>query len=636
MPSIILTAPASNFDVAGNNDLMLYKGNLRGRPRDKATDTEMLAMMTIPSAQASAILLAGNKSVFRSREQCYGGWWDCEWMWYDNTIAGKHSDVAVKFRNYLRAGMWLLPNAAQLNPNEFTIRVRMQMASLASNGYLFNDLLALAGIERWGIYWDATGDRLVLRTYDVAGSQRQSFIDDLSNFSVDTWYQWQITYSAANTRMRVHVKNDVGVRIISGEQTGAKVLPTPEIYSGSTLYISANRVDSATTGSTFSGGHPQTKYIDWITYIDNELAYDFVVASAVPTIYATGSAGDLCEGATVTLDSELDGTTWDASSTLVDDLTQWAASVGGNGWTLRYEATDNASPGTYSAWMTLATFLTETNLVGRYIHYDIRCHDATGLTFYLFSWLSIEISLPAVIVNQPTFTNLTNDGDGDAITVTLTPPATGEYDDTVVYYRQAGTSAWSSVTYVGAQGVQGTKQITGLTDHTYYEVYLAARKDGTYSQPTGIKSIFCTSGPSAVSHKLGDITGMIVKALQDDAGVKAKVGSRVYPDESNVNPDADYPLIAVIVRQDDKIRAANALEISVTIVVYDADRFEAEIINDLVEAALDNQRISATINADRYAGVLQNLSRIEVTHEGRLVKWYVESDYEGRFIKRSS
>jgi hypothetical protein len=52
---------------------------------------------------------------------------------------------------------------------------------------------------------------------------------------------------------------------------------------------------------------------------------------------------------------------------------------------------------------------------------------------------------------------------------------------------------------------------------------------------------------------------MVISALQDNASVKAKVGDRVYPDESNVNPDATYPLIAVMISQDEKVRAANAV-----------------------------------------------------------------------------
>jgi hypothetical protein len=78
------------------------------------------------------------------------------------------------------------------------------------------------------------------------------------------------------------------------------------------------------------------------------------------------------------------------------------------------------------------------------------------------------------------------------------------------------------------------------------------------------------------------------------------------------------------------------LVITATIIVYDNSRDEAEAIMELAEDALDNQRLSMTVNDDKYAGVLQVLSRIDATHEDGLEKWYGEATYEGRFLKRSS
>jgi hypothetical protein len=118
----------------------------------------------------------------------------------------------------------------------------------------------------------------------------------------------------------------------------------------------------------------------------------------------------------------------------------------------------------------------------------------------------------------PTFDGLENDGDGDAVTLTITPPATGSYTKTQIYYRILGSgSAWvESSTYVGIQGVQGTKQITGLDNGTYYEFILAANYENVYSSPTRTRSIYCTDNTDNGDYI--NVETQAVATLQADTG----------------------------------------------------------------------------------------------------------------------
>jgi hypothetical protein len=118
----------------------------------------------------------------------------------------------------------------------------------------------------------------------------------------------------------------------------------------------------------------------------------------------------------------------------------------------------------------------------------------------------------------PTFDGLENDGDGDAVTLTITPPATGSYTKTQIYYRILGSgSAWiESSTYVGTQGVQGTKQIMGLDNGTYYEFILAANYENVYSSPTRTRSIYCTDNTDNGDYI--NVEARAVATLQADTG----------------------------------------------------------------------------------------------------------------------
>lgn len=74
-------------------------------------------------------------------------------------------------------------------------------------------------------------------------------------------------------------------------------------------------------------------------------------------------------------------------------------------------------------------------------------------------------------VNAPTLTSVADLATGGALRLSLTPPAAGDYDHCQILHRPRDASAWTTgPTYVGAQGVAGTVDVTGLTNGAIYEV----------------------------------------------------------------------------------------------------------------------------------------------------------------------
>ena len=92
-----------------------------------------------------------------------------------------------------------------------------------------------------------------------------------------------------------------------------------------------------------------------------------------------------------------------------------------------------------------------------------------------------------VLPNAPTIT-AADDGDGDAITVTIAGDA-GVTNQ--VYYKLASATAWSDG---GSRSGDGTVQITGLTDQAVYDVIVQAA-DGDYlSIPSAVATVRVTGG----------------------------------------------------------------------------------------------------------------------------------------------
>ena len=99
-------------------------------------------------------------------------------------------------------------------------------------------------------------------------------------------------------------------------------------------------------------------------------------------------------------------------------------------------------------------------------------------------------------IDPPIVNTITNDGDGDAVTLNVTPPLNVTYDHCQVFYKKRGEEDWvAGVTFVGTQGSPGDVQQTGLDDKTYYDFSVVALdQHDTYSPPSDEFWIFVSSG----------------------------------------------------------------------------------------------------------------------------------------------
>jgi len=91
----------------------------------------------------------------------------------------------------------------------------------------------------------------------------------------------------------------------------------------------------------------------------------------------------------------------------------------------------------------------------------------------------------------PSFDNLVNDLTGNSATLTITPPNDVGYVQTNIFYRRITgpngipESTWSSGgIYIGAAGVQGLHQVSGLQVDQLYEFILTAESAADYSPPS--------------------------------------------------------------------------------------------------------------------------------------------------------
>jgi hypothetical protein len=125
----------------------------------------------------------------------------------------------------------------------------------------------------------------------------------------------------------------------------------------------------------------------------------------------------------------------------------------------------------------------------------------------------------------PSFDELTNDGTGDSITVTLTPPA--QTGVVVIYYRETSSTAWSSVSYTGSPLVQDEHQLTGLISGKIYEVFLQAVSGDALSAPSIPKRCICSSRASA----LADLLALIKAELTSNIAYAGIVDIRAWDPE---------------------------------------------------------------------------------------------------------
>ena len=80
------------------------------------------------------------------------------------------------------------------------------------------------------------------------------------------------------------------------------------------------------------------------------------------------------------------------------------------------------------------------------------------------------------------------------VTLTLTPPASGPYEQTYIYRRIKGSaSAWTYAdNHVGAQGVAAAKTISVTQTNRLWEFIAVTVADGEYSLPSAVRTAFVT------------------------------------------------------------------------------------------------------------------------------------------------
>jgi hypothetical protein len=116
-------------------------------------------------------------------------------------------------------------------------------------------------------------------------------------------------------------------------------------------------------------------------------------------------------------------------------------------------------------------------------------------------------------VLAPTLTSIADDLAGTTVTLTVTPPATGDYDHCQILYRERGSAVWSvGATYVGAPGVGGTVQQTGLTPGVVHDFIVYAQDSaGAAGPPSVQRSKAPTAGTGTIQER---IVADLVAALE--------------------------------------------------------------------------------------------------------------------------
>lgn len=523
MGNVNLRVVADDFDISGNNDLMVHDEALRLRARSWVDNSvACIAGMFTDTSQLNSVLDdLGADNMMIARELVYGGNWICDRTIFDKTNK-KFADAALTTKSST-AFFTVSPLSSQVSQNEFSIRFAIRFANVTQNGTIMSEYVGINGLKRWRLHWNGS---LLFLTYASNGTNVEATTGALS-LSNDTWYEIQLTYSASNTRARVQIKRmSDNAEIGQNEITNAKVMPTSDIYGGNQLNVGGYVLASSSGGYRSQNINADVLF-DYIFMFNSELAADFTVQSSAPSIYASQSAS-----ATVTLDGSSTGTTWDMSTLDVDDSTLWASGVGNDGWEIRYEASDNATPGTYSSWMTLTALKAEADPTKRYLHLEIRCNASDMTSFYPLRYMTITANVSIAVTSAaPAFDSVANDGNGSSITLTITPPTEAGYVATYIYYRRIGAAAWSSGgTYVGSGGVAGTKQITGLTDGARYEIVLyASFGTNIYSVPSITRRVLVSS------YTFISAARDVADLLEDD-GI-GTFGTDIFVDQEPDSPD---------------------------------------------------------------------------------------------------
>jgi hypothetical protein len=179
-------------------------------------------------------------------------------------------------------------------------------------------------------------------------------------------------------------------------------------------------------------------------------------------------------------------------------------------------------------------------------------------------------SLPAT----PAITAAVDNGDEDAITVTVTGTGTVQ-----LYYRIAGESSWTT-----GETRSGSGDIvqTGLTAGNWYELYLVDTVGGIASAPSPIVTVEVLSSFQVMENA-------VVAKLKADATIASLVSARVYPNvlpQDAIMPALTYQVITGI-RENQMDGAAGISHGSIQINAWDDDYEGAKTLAEAVRKELN-------------------------------------------------
>lgn len=133
---------------------------------------------------------------------------------------------------------------------------------------------------------------------------------------------------------------------------------------------------------------------------------------------------------------------------------------------------------------------------------------------------------------------------------------------------------------------------------------------------------------------LDKIKGTIVAKLIATSAVQALVGGRVFPDESAMKRDDEYPRIVIDGSINEQLRGPSAASVDIDIVCAGSTRSASQGLYDAVKTAVNNERIELLFGTTTVKGSL-SLQSGDVTesYDQTLGKWLHVSKWAGKFIE---
>lgn len=495
--SISVPVSYANATLSSSTDLEKTQSNsqvaLRPRDEDDENIVGLCHFNDINADTTGYIARMFTESAYDSRLYTYSALWD--------STVKKFGAASIKLDS--TSDFARLPyNARWNNLSEFTVDINAYFTSVGGTGYFLNEYYIVSSSQRGRWLVGRNGTELVMMTFNSSGVIEQK-LSTGAGLQINTWYHIRFAYQdagAGTSNAKVFLN---GTAVITS--TTAKQLETlaenicPQITVGALI----------STNGTYGNG--ALGYYDELVIYPAYLSSNFTPrTSALAPFKTTGAA------VSVTLDSGSAGSTWDMSTLAFNNEDAFDS----ENIKIKYEISDSAQS-TYSAAMTLTEFKAETDGEGQYLYLQFP-YTSDGDTKYTLHSGSISVTpASASAPNAATFHSIENDSNGSSVTLTITPPASGNYLRTNIYYRQYGRPSWSTGTaYTGTQGVKGTHTISGLTDNVLYQFYIAANYSGLNSAPSDVKTVWCTSSTTTLE------VSNIVDLIEDELSVLGlKMGS---------------------------------------------------------------------------------------------------------------